>query len=243
MGLTIINTMHTKNTKNTTSQNYYQSTEDYNYISSDPNALIEANTQLAFLNEKVDHACLDIFERLSKVAEYRDDRTGKHTERVGILSARIAIRLGMPTDFIELICKAACLHDLGKIAVPDTLLLKPSRLTVDEYKQMQSHCEVGSDLLSNSEFPLLQMAQTIALSHHEKLDGSGYPYQLKDKEIPIEAKIVAVADVYDALSHQRPYKEAWGKQQAIDLLVSRKGIHFDADVIDAFLEVIKSNNT
>jgi len=224
-------------------QDHYQSTKDYNYISSDPNALIEANTRLAFLNDKIDRVCLDIFERLSKVAEYRDDTTGKHTERVGVLSARIAMHLAMPNDFIELICKAACLHDLGKVAVPDTILLKPSRLTKDEYETMQKHCDVGADLLSNSEFPLLQMAQHIALSHHEKIDGSGYPYQLEGSEIPIEAKIVAVADVYDALSHQRPYKEAWGKQQVIDLLVSKKAIHFDADVIDAFLEVIKPSNT
>ena len=226
------------NTQNTNPKSYYQSAEDYDYISSDPDALIEANTQLAFLNEKTDRACLDLFERLSKIAEYRDDRTGQHTERVGILSARIAIHLGMSTSFIELISKAACLHDLGKIAVPDTILLKPSRLTSDEYKAMQSHCEVGADLLSNSEFPLLQMARCIALSHHEKLDGSGYPYQLTETEIPIEAKIVAVADVYDALSHQRPYKEAWEKQQVVDLLVSKKGIHFDADVIDVFTKIV-----
>lgn len=219
-------------------ENKSQSIESYNYISSNSDALIQANVQLAFENTTIDSACIDLFERLSKVAEYRDDPTGKHTERVGMLSARIAIRLDMPTDFIELIFKAAQLHDLGKVAIPDTILLKPSPLTADEHKLMQSHCEIGASLLSGSDFPLLQMAERIALAHHEKLDGSGYPHQLMDKDIPLEAKIVAVVDVYDTLCHKRPYKEAWSEKEIVSFLVSKKGIHFDARVIDVFLDVL-----
>ncbi len=224
--------------KDVPSKKNIESIEHYNYASSDSDFLIEANSELAHLNGKLDHACIDIFERLVKVAEYRDDNTGKHPERVGVLSARIAVRLGMPNDFIEDIFKAAQLHDLGKIAIPDTILLKQSRLTVDEHKKMQSHCEVGADLLSGSEFPLLQMAQSIAIAHHEKLDGSGYPNSLIGADIPMAAKIVAVADIYDALCNRRPYKEAWEEKEAIELLVSKRDIHFDTNVIDAFLNVL-----
>ena len=227
--------------KDTLSKKNIESIKHYNYASSDSASLIEANVELAHLNEKSDHACMDIFERLAKVAEYRDDSTGKHTERVGTLSARIAHYLGAPTHFVEDISKAAQLHDLGKIAIPDTILLKRSRLTEDEHKTMQRHCEVGADLLSGSEFPLLQMAQSIAIAHHEKLDGSGYPNKLVGADIPLAAKIVAVADIYDALCNRRPYKEAWEEKEAIDLLVSKKDIHFDTNVIDALLNVLKKS--
>ena len=225
--------------KDTLSKKNIESIDHYNYASSDSDSLIEANADLAHLNGELDHACIDIFERLVKVAEYRDDTTGKHPERVGALSARIALHLGASTNFVEDIFKAAQLHDLGKIAIPDTILLKQSRLTVEEHKTMQSHCEVGADLLLGSEFPLLQMAQSIAIAHHEKLDGSGYPNKLMGADIPLAAKIVAVADIYDALCNRRPYKEAWEEKEAIELLVSKRDVHFDTNVIDALLNVLK----
>lgn len=203
-------------------------------------ALIKANADLALLNQKIDGAYTDIFERLAKIAEYRDDVTGQHTERVGVLSARIAIRLRLSHDFIENIYKAACLHDLGKIAIPDSILLKPGRLTKGECKVMQKHCEIGAKLLSGSDLPLLKMAQRIALSHHEKLDGSGYPHQLLGEDIPLEARIVAVADTYDALCHKRPYKGAWREEDVISLLLSKKGSLFDSHVIDAFLDISRN---
>lgn len=211
---------------------FYKSIEDYASISSDSTALVEANVQLAHLNEKLESMATNLFERLVRVAEFRDDLTGKHTERVAVLSARISIRLGMPTEFTELIVKAAKLHDIGKISIPDAILLKSTRLSESEYNAMKTHCVKGADLLTGSDFPLLQMAENIALCHHEKIDGSGYPHQLKDRDIPIEAKIVAVADVFDALCHKRPYKKAWKQQDVLDLLVSKRAIHFDPDVID-----------
>lgn len=229
--------------KDLSGRNHIKSIEDYNYASSNCDFLIEANVELAHLNEKADDNCLDIFERLVKVVEYRDDSTGRHPERVGVLSARIALRLGAPTSFVEDIFKAAQLHDLGKIAIPDTILLKRSRLTTDEHKVMQRHCEVGSDMLSGSEFPLLQMAQDIAIAHHEKLDGSGYPNQLIDEEIPLAAKIVAVADIYDALCNRRPYKEPWEEKEAVQLLISKRDSHFDSNIIDAFLDVLGHENS
>lgn len=215
--------------------------EDNHHLSSGGDSLIQANAQLALVNEKLERSYTDLFDRLATIAEYRDDDTGKHTERVGVLSARISIRLGLDNNFINTIVKAARLHDIGKMAIPDSILLKPGALTEEEYIVMQQHCELGENLLSNSESTVIQMAQTIALSHHEKIDGSGYPHRLVGDNIPLEARIVAVAvaDVYDALCHKRVYKDPWTHDDAIELLVFKQGKHFDSDVIVAFLDVFQ----
>ena len=206
------------------------------------NALIEANADLANVNEQLDKSTDEIFERLARAAEFRDDTTGKHTERVGNLAAKIAVRLSMPESYVSLISKAARLHDLGKIGIPDSILLKPSRFTEDERELMMRHCEIGAELLSGSDSPLLNMAQRIALSHHEKLNGEGYPNNLVADEIPLEGRIVAVADVYDALSHNRPYKHAWPKEDILTLLNGKRGVHFDADVIDALVDIVNTDS-
>ena len=133
---------------------------------------------------------------------------------------------------------AARLHDLGKIGIPDSILLKPGKLTEGEMSAMKTHCNIGAELLSGSSSDLLKMSETIALTHHERWDGSGYPIKFKGEKIPIEGRIVAVADVFDALTHTRPYKKAWSKKDAISLIRNRSGLHFDPSVVDAFLEII-----
>ncbi len=191
------------------------------------------------MNQTLDETNIEIADRLAEAAEYRDDDTGKHTFRVGNMSALIATEMGMPKEFVELIRKAARLHDLGKIGIADAILLKPAKLTEDEFKDIQKHCEIGAKILSGGKSALLQMAEKIALSHHERYDGKGYPNGLSQDEIPIEARIVTVVDVYDALTHERPYKKAWPREEAINYITAQKSQQFDAAVVEAFLRVIQ----
>lgn len=194
---------------------------------------------LRVTNEALDQSNIEIVNRLAKAAEYRDDDTGQHTFRVGKLSSLVAAKLDMSQDFTELIEKAARLHDLGKIGIPDSILLKPSKLTDDEFAEMKKHTEIGAKILSGGKSPLLQMAEKIALSHHEHWDGKGYPNGLVGTDISIEARIVAVIDVFDALVHARPYKKAWPQEEAIAYLLEQKAKQFDPSVIQAFSEVIE----
>jgi putative two-component system response regulator len=177
----------------------------------------------------------EVIGRLAIAGEYRDEDTGDHTMRVGTISSMIASRMGMPFDFVRLIAMAARLHDLGKIAVPDHILRKPGKLTPEEFDEMKVHCMVGAEILKNGLTGLCQMASRIAASHHERFDGTGYPSGLVGEEIPIEARIVAVADVYDALIHERPYKAAWSAEAAVAEIRNQRGKHFDPVVVDAFL--------
>jgi len=180
---------------------------------------------------------IEILERLALAAEYRDDATGEHTKRVGQTSGQLAHALGLPTSEVELIRRAAPLHDVGKIAIPDSILLKPGKLTPEEFKQMKTHTTLGAKMLSGGRFPLLQMAEEIALTHHERWDGTGY-MMLQSEAIPIAGRIVAVADVFDALTHERPYKHAWPQQEAIEEIKRQSGQHFDPQVAKAFLKLI-----
>jgi putative two-component system response regulator len=177
---------------------------------------------------------IEMLGRLAVAAEFRDDDTGQHTRRVGDLSVDIAQRLGVNDLEIGLIRLTAPLHDVGKIALPDAILGKPGRLTGPEFEQMKAHTTVGAQMLSGSAFALLETAEQIALTHHEKWDGSGYPNGLAGEEIPIAGRIVAVADVFDALTHVRPYKAAWSWSDAMDEITSHAGQHFDPQVADAF---------
>ena len=151
--------------------------------------------------------------RLAAAAEFRDDDTGQHTRRVGNLSVAIAERLGVSALEVGLIRLAAPLHDVGKIALPDAILCKPGKLTDAEFEQMKTHATVGGEMLAGSAFALLEVAEQVALTHHEKWDGSGYPNGLAGEDIPIAGRIVAVADVFDALTHVRPYKAAWSRDR------------------------------
>ena len=191
------------------------------------------------MNQTLDETNIEIADRLAEAAEYRDDDTGKHTFRVGNLSALIATEMRMPKEFVDLIRRAARLHDLGKIGISDAILLKPAKLTEDEFRDIQKHCEIGAKILSGGKSALLQMAEKIALSHHERCDGKGYPNGLVQNDIPIEARIVAVVDVFDALTHVRPYKKAWSQEDAIQYIIDQKSQHFDPIVVDAFVNVMR----
>lgn len=186
---------------------------------------------------ELQQAKFEILQLLGRAAEYRDDMTGQHTERVGRLSALIARQLKLPEWQIELIELAAPLHDIGKIGIPDDILLKPAKFEPHEYERMKTHTTIGASIMEGSSFAVLKMAGIIAHSHHEKWDGSGYPAGLKGEDIPIEARIVALADFYDALTHERPYKKAWSSAEAIAEVEQQKGYHFDPNIVDAFLHL------
>jgi len=185
---------------------------------------------------ELEEAQIEILERLALAAEYRDDDTGEHTKRVGQMSAQIAKALGLPQTEIELIRRAAPLHDVGKIAIPDAILLKPGKLTPEEFAHMKTHITLGAKMLSGGRFPLLQMAEEIALTHHEHWEGKGY-LGLQGESIPIAGRIVAVADVFDALINERPYKKAWPPNEAIEEIQRQSGRQFDPLIVQAFLDV------
>lgn len=185
-------------------------------------------------------ARLEILNRLARAAEYRDDLTGEHTHRVGRTSAALGRELGVEDDVVEMLRIAAPLHDVGKIGVPDEVLLCPRSLTKDEFDIMKAHTTIGGDLLSGSGFPLLDYAAEIALSHHERWDGEGYPAGLSGRDIALSGRIVSVADTYDALIHARPYKEAWTVERAVQEILDTSGTHFDPEVVDAFRIVVRT---
>jgi putative two-component system response regulator len=188
--------------------------------------------------DRLRQAQFETLSVLAAAAEYRDDETGEHTRRVGATAARLADRLGLPDEVVHLIRLAAPLHDIGKIGIPDAILLKPGRLTPDEFDDMKRHTTIGAQMLAGGASEQLAMAEQIAASHHERWDGTGYPCGIAGDAIPIAGRIVAVADVFDALTHARPYKDAWPLEQALEELTRQRGRQFDPDIIDAFFELL-----
>jgi putative two-component system response regulator len=186
------------------------------------------------LEERLRNSYRDTIHRLSAAAEYRDPETGDHLVRMSHYSRIIAKHLGMPLAYQELIFDASPMHDLGKLGIPDAILLKPGKFTPEERTIMMQHAQIGADILGDSEAELLQVSKVIARSHHEKYDGSGYPLGLKGEDIPLEGRIVALADVYDALSSQRVYKAAWSQEDVLDRIQQDTGSHFDPQVVAAF---------
>ena len=173
--------------------------------------------------------------RLAKAGEYRDEETGNHVLRMARYSRLIAEELGLSAEETKVIEIAAPMHDIGKIGIPDAILLKPGKHTAEEFAIMKRHTLIGYDILKESPSKYLQMGATIAVGHHERFDGSGYPYGLRGEEIPLCARIVAVADVFDALTSVRPYKHAWPVQDAVAYLRKQRGLHFDPNCVDRFL--------
>jgi CHASE2 domain-containing sensor protein len=180
---------------------------------------------------------LEIVRRLGQAAELRDEDTGAHIERISRLCHRLAREAGLPESQAELIGHASAMHDVGKIGVPDRVLLKPGRLDADEWKTMQAHTTIGASILGGSSSKLLQVAESIALTHHERWNGGGYPAGLRGEQIPLAARICAICDVYDALTSERPYKRRWTHDEALEQIARQRGAQFDPDLVDAFLRM------
>ena len=201
------------------------------------NQLLEAKVRER--TRELVEAQIEIIERLAVAAEFRDDNTGQHTQRVGQMSSLLARQLGLPDGQVSLIARAAPLHDVGKIGVPDSILLKMGKLTREEFEIVKAHTTIGARILSGGKFPLLRLAEEIAFSHHERWDGDGYA-GLRGVDIPLAGRIVAVADVFDALTQQRPYKPAWPIAEAIEEIHQQRDRQFDPGIVDAFLRVTES---
>ncbi len=202
------------------------------------NQLLEAKVRER--TRELVEAQIEIIQRLAVAAEFRDDNTGQHTHRVGQMSALVAKQLGLPDAQVGLIRRAAELHDVGKIGVPDTILMKIGKLTPEEFEVVKTHTVIGARILSGGKFPLLRLAEEVAFSHHERWDGEGYA-RIRGADVPLAGRIVTVADVFDALTQQRPYKPAWPVAEAIAEIDRQRGRQFDAGVVDAFLRVIENS--
>ena len=187
--------------------------------------------------EKIKASSLDTIYRLSMASEYKDADTGAHIKRVSRYSAAVARRMGLAEKTIETILYASPMHDLGKIGIPDQILLKPARLDSAEWKIMKQHTVIGAKILKGSDAEFIRLGEIIAHSHHEKWDGSGYPNCLKGIDIPIAGRITAIADAFDALTSKRPYKEPFSVEKSLAIIRKGKGSHFDPDVVDAFFAI------
>jgi putative two-component system response regulator len=187
--------------------------------------------------QQLEDARIEVIERLAVAAEYRDDDTSHHTRRVGERSARLARVVGMEERDVRIMARAAALHDVGKIGIPDALLLKPGPLTEEEMRIMRTHTTIGAHILGGSADPILQLAEVIALSHHERWDGTGYPHGTASDAIPLAGRIVGVADAFDALTNDRPYRRARSAELALEEIRAARGRQFDADVVKALEQI------
>ncbi|MBY5921781.1 two-component system response regulator [Ferrimonas balearica] len=185
--------------------------------------------------KELEQARLHVVQCLGRAAEYKDNETGLHVIRMSHYAERLARAAGLPEHFCQVLLHAAPMHDIGKIGIPDNILKKEARLDNQEWDVMRTHPDLGAKILGDLETELMQMATTIALTHHERWDGEGYPQGLKGEDIPIEGRIVAIADVFDALTSRRPYKEAWTIDDTLAQMASERGQQFDPHLVDLFL--------
>ncbi len=187
--------------------------------------------------ESIKIASLDTVYRLSRAAEYKDEDTGAHVERMSHYSSAIARGMGLDDEFVEHILWASPMHDIGKIGIPDRVLQKPGKLDDDEWVIMRQHTTIGGEILKDARADFIILAADIALTHHEKWDGSGYPQGVKGSDIPLAGRIVALADVFDALTSERPYKDPFPLEKALAIIKDGRGSHMDPDVVDTFLSI------
>lgn len=202
----------------------------------DQNRVLEKKVQER--TQELNKTRLEIIQRLGRAAEFKDNETGMHVIRMSHYSRLIAESLSYSDDWAELIYQAAPMHDIGKIGIPDKVLLKPGKLDEEEWQLMRQHPSFGAAIIGEHQSELLGMSREIALSHHEKWDGSGYPHNLKGEDIPLSGRIIAIADVFDALTTERPYKKAWEVADAIKLIDDNSGSHFDPNLVPLFHEVM-----
>lgn len=181
---------------------------------------------------------LEVIRRLGRAAEYRDNETGLHIIRMSKFSECLGRMAGMSAEEADMLLNASPMHDIGKIGIPDSILLKPGKLDADEWETMKTHAAIGAEILSGHHSPLMEMARVIALTHHEKWDGTGYPNQLMGEEIPLVGRITALCDVFDALTTERPYKKAWTVDDATGYIRDNRGKHFDPALVEAFDEIL-----
>ena len=187
---------------------------------------------------ELDETRLEIIRRLGRAAEYRDNETGLHIIRMSQYSQILGLADGMTESEADMLLNASPMHDIGKIGIPDSILLKPGKLTPDEWKIMKTHSTIGAEILSGHQSELMMEARQIALMHHEKWDGSGYPKGRSGDEIPLVGRIVAIADVFDALTTVRPYKKAWNVEDAVDYIAQNSASHFDPRLVELFLKIL-----
>jgi putative two-component system response regulator len=201
-------------------------------------ALNEAIAKLTQIQVNLRASQEETIYRLSRAAEFRDDETGQHLQRMSRYCQLIGRRIGLDENTCELLRIASPMHDVGKLGIPDRILLKPGRLTTEEFAVMKGHAEIGYRILVGSDATPLKIAATIAYTHHEKWDGNGYPRGLKGEDIPLPGRIAAIADVFDALTSARPYKPAWALDDALELMRNNRGAHFDPNLVDAFFDAL-----
>lgn len=200
-----------------------------------PIVLARVKSQLSLVSaETLRETRLQIIQRLGRAAEYKDNETGLHVIRMSHYAREIALAAGMGAEDAEEIFNAAPMHDVGKMGIPDAVLQKPGKLTPDEWEIMKTHAQIGAEIIGDDKSTLLQLASRIALYHHEKWDGNGYPHGLIGEAIPLEARIVALADVFDALTSKRPYKEPWSIEDATNYILNEAGKQFDPELVAAF---------